>query len=70
VSELHARPMTEKQALERELDELRALLESRRSELDAAPLEAQERRERILWQLRRAEKRMAEIETRLQGASG
>jgi hypothetical protein len=39
-------------------------------ELDATPQENRERRERLAWQIRRVEKRMAEVRARLTGAGG
>jgi len=60
------RPRTERQALEQERDvELPAQLADYRRELDTTPPTFRERRERIEWQIRRAEKRLAEIEARL-----
>jgi len=60
------RPVTERQAWERELrEELPALLADHQRELAATPQEHNERRERLEWQIRRVEKRMAEIEVRL-----
>jgi hypothetical protein len=35
--------------------------------LDATPLEQRERRERLEWQIRRVQKRIAEVEARLAG---
>jgi len=58
-------PTNERQALERERAELPAHLANYQRELAATPQENRERRERLAWQIRRAEKRMAEIETRL-----
>jgi hypothetical protein len=37
----------------------------RRAELDATPVEAQERRERIQWQIRRDKKRVEELRAKL-----
>jgi hypothetical protein len=37
-------------------------------ELDATPQENRERRERLEWQIRRVEKRMAEVHARLMAA--
>jgi len=60
------RPRTERQALEHERDvELPAQLAGYRRELDATPPTFRERRERIEWQIRRAEMRLATIKTRL-----
>jgi hypothetical protein len=59
-------PRYDRQALEHERDvELPAQLAGYRRELDATPIESPERRERLEWQIRRAEKRLAEIEARL-----
>jgi hypothetical protein len=44
---------------------LPAQLAGYQKELDATPPESKERRERLMWQIRRAEKRMAEVEARL-----
>ena len=62
------RPMTERQAWERELrEELPAQLAKYQEDLAATPPENRERRERLEWQIRRAQKRMAEVEVRLAG---
>ena len=50
-------PTNERQALERERDELPAHVANCRRELDATPRENKERRERLAWQIRRVEKR-------------
>jgi hypothetical protein len=55
----------ERQALERERAELPAHVANYQRELDATPRENRERWERLEWQIRRVEKRMAEIERRL-----
>ena len=62
-------PTNERQALERERDELSAQIENYQRELDATLIEAQERHERLTWQLRRVGKRLAEIEARLTRAA-
>jgi predicted nucleic acid-binding Zn-ribbon protein len=59
------RPKTERQAHEEELQELTTQAERYRQELDATPIEVQDRRERLEWQIRRAEKRMAEVRVKL-----
>ena len=60
------RPVTERQAWERELrEELPALLADHQRELAATPAENRDRRERLAWQIRRVRKRMAELEVRL-----
>lgn len=58
-------PTNERQALERERDELPLQLANYRRELDAMPLDQKERRERLQWQIRRVEDRMAEVHARL-----
>ena len=58
-------PTNEREALEREQAELPAQIVAYQRKLDATPVDAQERRERIQWQIRRAEKRMAEVHARL-----
>jgi hypothetical protein len=61
------RPITDRQAWEHELrEELPARLAKYREELAAAPPESRERRERLDWQIRRVQKRMAELEVRLE----
>jgi len=60
----------ERQALERERDQLPAHVANYQRELDATPQEHRERRERLAWQIRRVEKRMAEIQARLTAAGG
>jgi len=60
-------PTNERQALEREREELPAHLANYQRELDATPPEHKERRERLTWQIRRVQKRMAEVE---EGHSG
>jgi hypothetical protein len=62
--------MNERQALERERTELPTHVANYRRELDATPLESKERRERLEWQIRRVEKRMAEVHARLSRAGG
>jgi hypothetical protein len=60
------RPRTERQALEHERDiELPTQLADYRRELDATPPTFRERRERLEWQIRRAEMRLATIEAGL-----
>jgi len=58
-------PINERQALERERAELPAHVVNYQRELDATPQEQKERRERLEWRIRRAKKRMAEVEARL-----
>ena len=59
------RPISERQALEREREELPAQLAAYQRELEATPITFLERRERLEWQIRRVQKRMAEVEGRL-----
>lgn len=59
------RPNSERQALERERDELPVHIANYQQELDATPQENKARRERLEWQLRRDQKRLAEIEAKL-----
>jgi septal ring factor EnvC (AmiA/AmiB activator) len=63
-------PTNERQALERERDELPAHVTNYQRELDATPQEQRERRERLAWQIQRVQKRMAEVQVRLTGAGG
>ena len=63
-------PTNERQALERERDELPAQVANYQRELDATPVEHKERRERIEWQIRRVRKRMAAVHARLTAAGG
>jgi len=63
-------PTNERQALERERAELPAHVANYQRELDATPQENRERRERLVWQIRRVEKRIAEVRARLTGAGG
>ena len=63
-------PTNERQALERERDELPSHVTNYQRELDATPQENRERRERLEWQIRRVEKRMAEVHARLMAAEG
>jgi len=58
-------PTNERQALERERAELPAHVANYQRELDATPQEHRERRERLVWQIRRVQERMAEVEARL-----
>lgn len=65
------RPVSERQAWERELrEELPALLADHQRELAATPQEHKERRERLEWQIRRVQKSMAELHARLTAAGG
>ena len=58
-------PTNERQALEREREELPTHAANYRRELDATPQESKERRERLEWQIRRVQRRMADVEARL-----
>ena len=58
-------PTSERQALEREREELSAHVANYQRELDATPATFKERRERLEWQIRRVRKRVAEVEARL-----
>ena len=64
------RPMNERQSLEQERAELPSQLAAHQAQLDATPPESKARRERLEWQIRRVQKRMAEVEARLFGNSG
>ena len=60
------RPLNERQFLEHELrEELPAQLAAYRQELENAPVISRARRERLEWQIREREKRLAEVEMRL-----
>jgi len=60
------RPRNERQALEEERDvELPAQLAQYRRDLDAIPPTDKRRREFVAWQIRFAEKRMADVCARL-----
>lgn len=63
-------PTNERQALERERDELPAHVANYQRELDATPQGNRERRERLAWQIQRVMKWMAEIQARLTAAGG
>jgi hypothetical protein len=65
-------PTNERQALEREREraELPAHVANYQRELNATPQENRERRERLQWQIRRVQKRMAEVHARLTAAGG
>jgi hypothetical protein len=56
------RPTNERQALERERTELPAHVANYQRELDATPQEQKESRERLEWQIRRVQNRMATIQ--------
>jgi hypothetical protein len=61
-------PTNERQALEREPAKLPGQIAAYQRELDATPAEHKARRERLVWQIRRDQKRMAEVEARLAGS--
>ncbi|MFY9585070.1 MAG: hypothetical protein WAR21_11345 [Candidatus Acidiferrales bacterium] len=61
------RPLSERQSLERERAELPSQIASYQAKLDATAPEHKARRERLMWQIRRAQKRLAEVERRLAG---
>ena len=61
-------PRNERQSLERERKELPDELTTYKRELEAAPPPHKERREWLDWQIRRVQKRIAEVERRLAGS--
>lgn len=61
-------PRNERQALERERKELPDELTTYKRELESTPPPHKERREWLEWQIRRVQKRMAEVERRLAGS--
>lgn len=63
-------PSNERQALERGRAELPAHVANYQRELNVTPQANRERRERLEWQIRRVEKRMAEVHARLTAAGG
>jgi len=64
-------PRYDRQALEQERDvEIPGQIASYQRELEATPIEFTERRERLQWQIRRVENRLAEIAARLVQAGG
>jgi hypothetical protein len=64
------RPKSEREQWQDELAELPALIAGHQSELDATRVEDKERRENLLWRIRRDEKRMAELRERLKVTEG
>jgi septal ring factor EnvC (AmiA/AmiB activator) len=60
-------PTNERQALERERDELPGQISAHQAKLAATPTENKARRERLAWQIRRDRKRLAEIDALLTG---
>jgi len=61
-------PHNERQALERERKELPDQVATYQRELEATPPENKARRERLMWQIRRDQKRTVEINRRLAGS--
>ena len=61
-------PTNERQALERERAKLPDQIAAYQRELDATPAENNARSERLVWQIRRDQKRMAKVEARLAGS--
>jgi chromosome segregation ATPase len=59
------RPFNERQSLEQELAELPAQMATYRHELENRPSITRARRERLEWEIRRVQKRMADVEARL-----
>ena len=62
------KPVSERHALERERAELPSQLAAYQRELDSTAPEDRARRERLEWQIRRVQRRMAELQARLGGA--
>ncbi len=58
-------PPSDRRVLEQERAELPEQIAAHQRELDATPAENKARRERLEWQIRRVQKRLAEIEARL-----
>jgi len=56
------RPYNERDAWGQERAELPAQIAALQGDLDATPIENTPRRERLTWTIRRAERRMAELE--------
>lgn len=59
------RPFNECESWAQERAELPAQIAAWQRDLDATPLEHTARRERLAWNIRRDEKRMAEVDARL-----
>jgi hypothetical protein len=59
------RPLDERQSLEQERDELTAQIATDQRELAATTDQDQTRREFLVWRIKRAQNRIALIETRL-----
>jgi hypothetical protein len=60
-------PNNERQALEQERVELPGQIIAHQAKLAATPAENKARRERLMWQIRRVQKRMAEVDALLTG---
>ena len=63
-------PTNDRQRLEQERAELPGQIAAALAALAATPLSHKARRERLMWQIQRDQRRMAEIEARLSGNSG
>jgi hypothetical protein len=63
------RPFNERQSLEQERAEISGQIAAYRQELENASYLSRARRERLDWQIREREKRLAEVETRLRNAT-
>jgi septal ring factor EnvC (AmiA/AmiB activator) len=59
------KPTSERQALERERDELPGQIAAHQAELTTTPATNKARRERLAWQIREREKRLADVRNRL-----
>jgi hypothetical protein len=57
----------ERQALEQERVELPGQIIAHQAKLAATPAENKARRERLMWQIQRVQKRMAEVDALLTG---
>ena len=61
------RPFNEREAWAEERAELPAQIAALQRDLDAIPAENTARRERLAWNIRRDQKRLAELDARLAG---
>jgi hypothetical protein len=59
------RPFNEREAWAQERAGIPAQIAALQRDLDATPIENTPRRDRLTWTIRRARKRMAELDTRL-----
>ena len=59
------RPIDEREAWAQERAELPEQIATLHRDLDATPAENTPRRERLTWQIRRTQRRMAELDARL-----